>query len=50
MALSNDILVLKDLLMTLLARIESLESDNAALQAENTELHSCSNLNHKKLF
>jgi transposase len=47
MELSNDIKVLKDLVMVLLARIEVLESENAALRAENTELRSRLNLNSK---
>jgi transposase len=40
MALSNDISVLKDLVMVLLAKVEALESENAALRAEVAELRS----------
>jgi transposase len=47
MELSNDISGLKDLVMVLLARIESLESENTALRAENTDLRSQLNLNSK---
>jgi len=38
MELSNDISALKDLVSVLLRRIEVLESENAALWAENAEL------------
>jgi transposase len=47
MELSNDISVLKDLVMALLAKVEALESENAALRAENTDLRSRLNLNSK---
>jgi regulator of replication initiation timing len=47
MELSNDISVLKDLIIALLSRVEVLESANAALKAENTELRSRLNLNSK---
>ena len=47
MELSNDIKVLKDLVMVLLARIETLESEVSALRAENAELRSRMNLNSK---
>jgi transposase len=47
MELSNDISVLKDLVMVLLARVEALESETAALRAENAELRSRLNLNSK---
>lgn len=47
MALSNDISVLKDLVISLLAKVEVLESANAALRAENAELRSRMNLNSK---
>lgn len=38
MELSNDISILKDLVVKLLTRIETLEEENAALKAENAEL------------
>jgi transposase len=47
MELSNDISVLKDLVMILLAKVEALESENAALRAEVAELRSRLNLNSK---
>jgi transposase len=47
MELSNDISALKDLVSVLLRRIEVLESENAALWAENAELRSRLNLNSK---
>jgi hypothetical protein len=47
MKLSNDINIPKDLVVPLLAKVEVLESENAALRAENTELHSRLNLNNK---
>lgn len=47
MELSNDISVLKDLVIALLAKVESLESEIAALRAENAELRSRLNLNSK---
>ena len=47
MALSNDISVLKDLVMVLLAKVEALESENAALRAEVAELRSRVNLDSK---
>lgn len=47
MELSNDILVLKDLVMALLAKVEALESENAALRAEVAALRSRLNLNSK---
>jgi len=52
MDLSNDISVLKDLVIGLLAKVEpllakvaSLESENTALRAENAELRSRLKLN-----
>jgi len=45
MDLSNDISVLKDLVIALLAKVASLESENTALRAENAELRSRLNLN-----
>lgn len=47
MELSNDISVLKDLIKALLVRVEVLESENAALKAENAELRSRLNLKAK---
>lgn len=47
MALSDDISVLKDLVMALLAKVEVLESENAALRAEVADLRSRLNLNSK---
>ena len=47
MELSNDISVLKDLVMVLLAKVEALESENSALRVENAELRSRLNLNSK---
>ena len=47
MELSNDISVLKDLVMVLLAKVEALESENAALRAEVSELRSRLKLNSK---
>jgi transposase len=54
MELSNDISVLKDLVIVLLGKVEALESDNTALKGENTflraenaELRSRLNLNSK---
>ena len=47
MELSNDISVLKDVVMALLVRDETLDSENAELRAANTELHSRLNLNSK---
>jgi Family of unknown function (DUF6444) len=47
MELSNDISVLKDLVIALLAKVEVLESEHAALRAENTDLRSRLNLNSK---
>jgi transposase len=47
MELSNDISVLKDFVMALLAKVETLESENAALRAEVAELRSRLNLNSK---
>lgn len=49
MELSNDIPVLKDLIMALISRVEVLESENAALKAEHIELRSRLNLNSKKV-
>jgi transposase len=40
MALSNDLSVLKDLVKVLLAKVEALESENAALKAEVADLRS----------
>ncbi len=45
MDLSNDISVLKDLVIALLAKVASLESENTALRAENAELRSRLKLN-----
>lgn len=45
MELSNDISVLKDLVLALLKKVEALESENAVLRAENAELRSRLNLN-----
>lgn len=45
MELSDDIKVLKDLVIGLLKRVEELESENAALRAEITELRSRLNQN-----
>ncbi|MCW5920732.1 MAG: IS66 family transposase [Saprospiraceae bacterium] len=47
MELSNDISVLKDLVMVLLAKVEALESENAALRAEVAELRSRLKMNSK---
>lgn len=47
MELSNDISVLRDLVMVLLAKVEALESENAALGAEVSELRSRLKLNSK---
>lgn len=47
MDLSNDILVLKALAAQLLARVESLELENAALRSEVSALRSRLNLNSK---
>ncbi len=47
MELSNDMSVLKDLVMSLLAKVEALESENAALWAENVSLRSRLKLNGK---
>ena len=47
MELSNDISVLKDLVVALLAKVEALESENAALRRENADLRSRLNLNSK---
>ncbi|MBL0083680.1 MAG: IS66 family transposase [Saprospiraceae bacterium] len=47
MELSNDISVLKDLVMALLTKVEALESENASLRAEVAELRSRMNLNSK---
>mgnify|MGYP000914586827 FL=1 len=45
MELSNDILVLKDLVIVLFGKVETLESENAALRAEVLDLRSRLNLN-----
>lgn len=47
MDLSNDISVLKDLVQALLIKVEALESENAVLRAEVSELRSRLNLNSK---
>lgn len=47
MDLSNDILVLKDLVSVLLQRIDALEFENTTLRAENADLHSKLNLNSR---
>jgi transposase len=47
MELSNDISVLKGLVIALLGKVESLESENAALRAEVADLRSRLNLNSK---
>ena len=47
MDLSNDLLVLKALLVQLSARVESLELENAALRSEVSALRSRLNLNSK---
>jgi hypothetical protein len=47
MELPNDILVLKDLVTVLLARVERLASENTALGTENAELRSRLYLNSK---
>lgn len=47
MELSNDISVLRDLISVLLVRIDGLESENAALRAENADLRLRLNLNSK---
>lgn len=47
MTLSDDIKVLKDLVMALLAKVEALESENSALRAENADLRGRLNLNSK---
>ena len=47
MTLSDDIKVLKDLVMALLAKVEALESENSALRAENADLRGRLNLNGK---
>ena len=47
MELSNDIAVLKDLVMALLAKVEALGSENTSLRAEVIELRSRLNLNSK---
>ena len=47
MDLSNDILVIKALVVQLLARVESLELENAALRSEVSALRSRLNLNSK---
>ena len=47
MELSNDISVLKDLVLALVSKVEALESENAALRAEVSELRSRLNLNSK---
>jgi len=47
MDLSDNISVLKDLVMVLLGKVEALESENTSLRAENVELRSRLNLNSK---
>jgi hypothetical protein len=47
MELTNDVEVLKDLVMNFLAKVEALEFENAALRAENAELRSRLYLNSK---
>ena len=51
MEISDDILVLKDLVIRLLGRIEDLERENISLKSENAELksrlHQNSNNTHK---
>ena len=47
MELSQDILVLKDLVLALLAKVEVLESENASLRAENIDLRSRLKLHSK---
>jgi transposase len=47
MELSNDISVLKDLVIALLGKIEALESENTALRAENADLRSRPKLNSR---
>ena len=45
MEISDDILVLKDLVLSLLGRIEDLERENVSLKSENAELKSRLNQN-----
>lgn len=47
MELSNDISVLKDLVVVLLTKVEALESENASLRAEVADLRSRLKLNSK---
>jgi transposase len=47
MELSNDISVLKDLVIALLGKVETLESENSALRAENADLRSRPKLNSR---
>jgi transposase len=47
MELSNDISVLKDLVIALLGKVEALESENTVLRAENTDLRSRLKMNSK---
>ncbi len=45
MEIPDDILLLKDLVVKLLSRLDDLEAKNAALKLENAELRSRLNLN-----
>ena len=49
MKLSDDIKVLKELVMGLLAKVEALESENSTLRAENADLRGRLNLNSKNI-